>query len=55
VRLAVTAPGTLSIHRSFVVRLYPGFDLDGGGFAGCFEYLVSGEVREFRSVDEFLV
>ena len=47
-------PDTLSIHRSFVVRLYPGVDLDAGDISGRVEHVVSGETKEFRSVGELL-
>jgi hypothetical protein len=47
-------PDTLSIHRSFVVRLYPGVDLDAGEISGRVEHIVSGETKEFRSVGELL-
>jgi hypothetical protein len=47
-------PDTLSIHRSFIVRLYPGFDLDAGEISGWIEHVVSGEAGEFRSVEELL-
>ncbi len=47
-------PDTLSIHRSFVVRLYPAVDLDAGEISGRIEHVVSGEAKEFRSVGELL-
>ncbi len=45
---------TLSIHRSFIVRLYPDIDLDAGKLSGSVEHIVSGEAAEFHSVEEFL-
>jgi len=45
---------TLSIHRSFIVRLYPGIDLDAGKISGSVEHIVSGEAAEFHSVEDFL-
>jgi hypothetical protein len=45
---------TLSIHRSFIVRLYPGMDLDAGEISGWVEHIISGETGEFRSVAELL-
>jgi hypothetical protein len=48
------APDHLSIHRSFVVRLYPSVDLDAGEISGWVEHVVSGEAVEFRSVEELL-
>jgi hypothetical protein len=47
-------PDSLSIHRSFVVRLYPGVDLDAGEISGRVEHVVSGETKEFRSVSDLL-
>ncbi len=51
-------PDTLSIHRSFIVRLYPGVDPDtredAGEISGWVEHVVSGEAGEFRSVEELL-
>jgi hypothetical protein len=47
-------PDTLSIHRSFIVRLYPSFDLDAGEVSGWVEHVVSGEAEEFRSVEDLL-
>jgi hypothetical protein len=47
-------PDTLSIHRSFVVRLYPGVNLDAGEISGRVEHVVSGETKDFRSVGELL-
>ena len=47
-------PDTLSIHRSFVVRLYPCVNLDAGEISGRVEHVVSGETKEFRSVGELL-
>ena len=45
---------TLSIHRSFIVRLYPGIDLDAGEISGWVEHIVSGEAGEFHTVEELL-
>jgi hypothetical protein len=45
---------TLSIHRSFVLRLYPNADFDAAEIFGRIEHIVSGENREFRSVTELL-
>jgi hypothetical protein len=47
-------PEILSIHRSFIVRLYPGDDLEAGEISGRVEHVVSGEAGEFRSVEELL-
>ena len=47
-------PDTLSIHRSFILRLYPNVDLDAGEISGWVEHVVSGEAGEFRSVEELL-
>jgi hypothetical protein len=51
-----TAQGqwTLSIHRSFVVRLYAGVDLAHGQIAGRVEHIVSAQGTEFRSADELI-
>jgi hypothetical protein len=50
----VSQPDTLSIHRSFVVRLYPGADPDAGKISGRIEHVVSGETKEFSSVGDLL-
>jgi hypothetical protein len=50
----ISGPDTLSIHRSFIVRLYPGVDPGAGEISGWVEHVVSGEAREFRSVEELL-
>ncbi len=50
----IRGPDTLSIHRSFIVRIYPGFDLDAGEISGWVEHVVSGEAGEFRSMEELL-
>ena len=50
----VIHPEALSIHRSFVVRLYPGADPTAGEISGRVEHVVSGEGREFRSTAELL-
>jgi hypothetical protein len=47
-------PDTLSIHRAFVVRLYPDVNLDAGEISGRVEHVVSGETKEFRSEGELL-
>jgi hypothetical protein len=47
-------PNSLSIHRSFIVRLYPGADPDAGEISGWIEHVVSGEAEEFCSVEELL-
>jgi hypothetical protein len=50
----MTEPDGLSIHRSFILRLYRGVDLDAGEISGWVEHVVSGEASEFRSVDDLL-
>ncbi len=50
----MTEPDALSIHRSFILRLYRGVDLDAGEISGLVEHVVSGEASEFRSVDDLL-
>jgi hypothetical protein len=45
---------SLSIHRSFIIRLYPGADADAGDISGRIEHVVSGEAEEFCSVEELL-
>jgi hypothetical protein len=50
----VTGPDALSIHRSFVVRLYPVGDLDAGEISGRVEHIISGEAGEFSSTQELL-
>jgi hypothetical protein len=50
----MTESDALSIHRSFILRLYRGVDLDAGEFSGLVEHVVSGEASEFRSVDDLL-
>ena len=47
-------PETLSIHRSFIVRLYPGINPDAGEVSGWVEHIISGKAGEFRSVGELL-
>ena len=47
-------PDPLSIHRSFIIRLYPGADFDAGEISGWVEHVVSGEAGEFHSVEELL-
>ena len=39
----VTRPDNLSIHRSFVLRLYPGADFDAEEISGRLEHVVSME------------
>lgn len=53
-KVEMRGPDTLSIHRSFIVRLYPGVELDAGEISGWVEHVVSGEAEEFRSVKELL-
>ena len=50
----VTHLEELSIHRSFVIRLYPGADPVAGEISGRVEHLVSGEAKEFRSSAELV-
>jgi hypothetical protein len=50
----IRGPNGLSIHRSFIVRLYPGADPDAGDISGWIEHVVSGEAEEFCSVEELL-
>jgi hypothetical protein len=50
----VARPDNLSIHRSFVLRLYPGADFDAAEISGRLEHVVSGEAKEFRSVADLL-
>jgi hypothetical protein len=50
----MTEPDELSIHRSFILRLYRGVDLDAREISGLVEHVVSGEASEFRSVDDLL-
>jgi hypothetical protein len=45
---------TLSIHRSFVVRLYAHADPASGGVAGEIEHVVSGAGGEFHGVEALL-
>jgi hypothetical protein len=44
----------LSIHRSFVVRLYPEAPRGAARISGRVEHVVSGEAEEFRSVKELV-
>ncbi len=46
-------PDTLSIHCSFIVRLYPGVDLGAGKISGWVEHVVSG--REPMHFDRIAV
>ena len=50
----VSQPDSLSIHRSFVLRLYSGTGLDASEISGRVEHVVSGEAKEFRSVSDLL-
>ena len=50
----VSQPDSLSIHRSFLLRLYPVSDLDIAEISGRVEHVVSGEAKEFRSVSDLL-
>lgn len=50
----MSEPDTLSIHRSFIVRLYPGLDIDAGELSGWVEHVVSGEAGEFLSAKDLL-
>jgi hypothetical protein len=50
----VSQPDSLSIHRSFLLRLYRGSDLDAAEISGRVEHVVSGEAKEFRSVSDLL-
>jgi hypothetical protein len=45
---------TLSVHRTFVVRLHATFDPAGDCVSGLVEHVVSGSGGEFRSVEELL-
>ena len=47
-------PDSLSIHRSFLLRLYAGNGIDTAENSGRLEHVVSGEAREFRSVSDLL-
>ena len=51
----VSQPDRLSIHHSFLLRLYPGSDLDTTEISGRVEHVVSGETMEFRSVTDLLL
>ena len=44
----------LSIHRSFIIRLYPSVDPDAVEISGRVEHVVSGKAQEFHSVEELL-
>jgi hypothetical protein len=44
----------LSIHRSFLIRLYAEPDPQTGEITGIIEHVVSGDAMEFRSVSELL-
>jgi hypothetical protein len=52
--VGVSQPASLSIHRSFVLRLYPSADFDAAEISGRVEHIVSGESREFRSASDLL-
>ena len=45
-------PEILSIHRSFVLRIYGGIEVGGEVMAGRIEHIVTGDIREFRSAGE---
>jgi hypothetical protein len=51
---AMSQADSLSIHRSFLLRLYPGSDLDAAEISGRVEHVISGEAKEFRSVTDLL-
>ena len=51
---AVSEPESLSIHRSFLVRLHSPVHLQSGEISGLVEHVVSGEAQEFSSVAELL-
>jgi len=42
----------LSIHRTFVVRVYDGVLPNAGEISGRVEHVVSGDLAEFRSMEE---
>jgi hypothetical protein len=46
--------GSLSIHRSFLVRLYASSNPPSGKIAGLVEHVVSGEAMEFSSGNELV-
>jgi hypothetical protein len=46
--------GTLSVHRSFVVRLYADPRVADDRIRGLVEHVVSGEASEFESTDDLL-
>ena len=50
----MTEPDALSIHRSFILRLYQDVDLDAGEISGWVEHVISGEASEFRSVSDLI-
>ena len=50
----MTEPDALSIHRSFILRLYQNVDLDAGKISGWVEHVVSGEAAEFRSLSDLI-
>jgi hypothetical protein len=50
----VSQSDSLSVHRSFVLRLYPSTDFDAAEISGRIEHIVSGETREFCSMTELL-
>ena len=50
----MTEPDALSIHRSFILRLYQNVDLDAGRISGWVEHVVSGEASEFRSLSDLI-
>lgn len=50
----MSQPDSLSVHRSFLLRLYPGSDPDAAEISGRVEHVVSGETSEFRSMSDLL-
>jgi hypothetical protein len=49
---AASRPDSLSIHRAFVLRLYPG--ATAAQISGRLEHVVSGETREFLCINDLL-
>jgi hypothetical protein len=45
---------SVSIHRSFLVRLYPAIGEQPAEISGVIEHIVSGEAREFASVAQLV-
>lgn len=50
----VESSSSLSIHRSFVVRIYPDPGFVDGRICGLVEHVVSGRASEFQSLDDLL-